>query len=115
MKIGRNEPCPCGSGKKYKQCCLGKKLASNNKSINVTHEPQIPLPNFPLSHVKVDDVFHTDNDECMKITIHGTEHYLHQTTAFSLYEQLQKYFKDLPVSDKQLKMQMGWRFGKELL
>ena len=21
-KIGRNEPCPCGSGKKYKQCCL---------------------------------------------------------------------------------------------
>ena len=23
-KIGRNEPCPCGSGKKYKKCCLGK-------------------------------------------------------------------------------------------
>ena len=21
-KIGRNEPCPCGSGKKYKKCCL---------------------------------------------------------------------------------------------
>lgn len=20
-KIGRNAPCPCGSGKKYKQCC----------------------------------------------------------------------------------------------
>ncbi|MGN7611890.1 YecA family protein [Magnetococcales bacterium HHB-1] len=24
MKIGRNEPCPCGSGKKYKRCCLHK-------------------------------------------------------------------------------------------
>ncbi len=24
MNIGRNEPCPCGSGKKYKKCCLGK-------------------------------------------------------------------------------------------
>lgn len=24
MKIGRNEPCPCGSGKKYKKCCLNK-------------------------------------------------------------------------------------------
>ena len=24
MKVGRNEPCPCGSGKKYKKCCLGK-------------------------------------------------------------------------------------------
>jgi hypothetical protein len=22
QKIGRNEPCPCGSGKKYKKCCL---------------------------------------------------------------------------------------------
>ena len=21
-KIGRNEPCPCGSGKKYKNCCF---------------------------------------------------------------------------------------------
>jgi len=23
-KIGRNSPCPCGSGKKYKKCCLDK-------------------------------------------------------------------------------------------
>jgi uncharacterized protein YecA (UPF0149 family) len=21
-KIGRNEPCPCGSGMKYKRCCI---------------------------------------------------------------------------------------------
>ena len=21
MKVGRNDPCPCGSGKKYKECC----------------------------------------------------------------------------------------------
>ena len=21
-KVGRNDPCPCGSGKKYKKCCL---------------------------------------------------------------------------------------------
>ncbi len=24
-KIGRNNPCPCGSGKKYKKCCLSDK------------------------------------------------------------------------------------------
>lgn len=24
QKAGRNDPCPCGSGKKYKQCCLKK-------------------------------------------------------------------------------------------
>jgi hypothetical protein len=23
-KVGRNDPCPCGSGKKYKFCCLTK-------------------------------------------------------------------------------------------
>ena len=25
-KPGRNEPCPCGSGKKYKKCCINKEL-----------------------------------------------------------------------------------------
>ncbi len=24
-KVGRNDPCPCGSGKKYKHCCMNKK------------------------------------------------------------------------------------------
>jgi preprotein translocase subunit SecA len=24
QKVGRNDPCPCGSGKKYKKCCLAK-------------------------------------------------------------------------------------------
>jgi uncharacterized protein YecA (UPF0149 family) len=23
-KVGRNNPCPCGSGKKHKKCCLNK-------------------------------------------------------------------------------------------
>ncbi|MCD6272420.1 MAG: type I methionyl aminopeptidase [Deltaproteobacteria bacterium] len=26
IKIGRNDPCPCGSGLKFKKCCFGKKL-----------------------------------------------------------------------------------------
>ncbi len=24
MQVGRNEPCPCGSGEKYKNCCIDK-------------------------------------------------------------------------------------------
>ncbi len=28
IKVGRNDPCPCGSGKKYKNCCLDKDLAN---------------------------------------------------------------------------------------
>ena len=30
-KIGRNDPCPCGSGKKYKQCCGRKKEPQEKK------------------------------------------------------------------------------------
>ena len=26
-KISRNDPCPCGSGKKYKNCCIGKPVS----------------------------------------------------------------------------------------
>lgn len=29
--IGRNDPCPCGSGKKYKRCCLGKGVPQGPK------------------------------------------------------------------------------------
>lgn len=28
QKIGRNDPCPCGSGKKYKNCCFQEKTTS---------------------------------------------------------------------------------------
>ena len=32
IKIGPNDPCPCGSGKKYKKCCRDKDLAAGNQS-----------------------------------------------------------------------------------
>ena len=31
-KIGRNDRCPCGSGKKYKQCCLAKDEAADRST-----------------------------------------------------------------------------------
>jgi hypothetical protein len=30
MKVGRNQPCPCGSGKKFKKCCQGKEKVSSD-------------------------------------------------------------------------------------
>ena len=29
MSVARNEPCPCGSGKKFKKCCLGDDQGQN--------------------------------------------------------------------------------------
>jgi hypothetical protein len=38
MKTGRNDPCPCGSGKKYKKCCLNKDAEAAARN---------PLPALP--------------------------------------------------------------------
>ncbi len=32
-KVGRNDPCPCGSGKKYKKCCLSKDEEAHRQAI----------------------------------------------------------------------------------
>src|SRR5262249_7759950 len=32
--VGRNDPCPCGSGKKYKKCCYGKTGMSVETDVN---------------------------------------------------------------------------------
>jgi methionyl aminopeptidase len=33
MKVGRNDPCPCGSGRKYKKCCLGRTGEPGSKNL----------------------------------------------------------------------------------
>ena len=40
-KTGRNDPCPCGSGKKYKHCCLGSKAAAINQTTSKSEAPGI--------------------------------------------------------------------------
>ncbi len=32
-KIGRNDPCPCGSGKKYKKCCITKAIEDDENEL----------------------------------------------------------------------------------
>lgn len=36
MNVGRNDPCPCGSGKKYKRCCLGHSVEETQRSRKLT-------------------------------------------------------------------------------
>lgn len=43
-KIGRNNPCPCGSGKKYKKCCMSKEIPPIPEEVmeyfrNIPQEP----------------------------------------------------------------------------
>ena len=32
-KIGRNDLCPCGSGKKYKRCCMARDEAASREKL----------------------------------------------------------------------------------
>ena len=62
-KIGRNAPCPCGSGKKYKKCCLGKRdnraVALATAAIALSSPPpaasappdEPPVPPYTLARV----------------------------------------------------------------
>ena len=36
--VGRNHPCPCGSGKKYKMCCLAKDEAPLQEALRAARE-----------------------------------------------------------------------------
>jgi len=42
-KIGRNEPCPCGSGNKYKKCCMNKEIADITQTAATEQQQQPTL------------------------------------------------------------------------
>ena len=47
-KVGRNDPCPCGSGKKYKKCCLEKDEEQNREARGrVAKEALQAMANLP--------------------------------------------------------------------
>jgi tetratricopeptide (TPR) repeat protein len=37
-KPGRNDPCPCGSGQKYKRCCLPKEQAAESAALKAARQ-----------------------------------------------------------------------------
>jgi len=56
-KVGRNDPCPCGSGKKYKKCCLLK-----DQEADLTSSKVIPIvPDFD-DDAEWDDEVEWDNE-----------------------------------------------------
>ncbi len=61
-KIGRNEPCPCGSGKKYKRCCIKQKIIMDNhqkQTITMSRSDFIsgPYKKCPNPQCLADDSF----------------------------------------------------------
>ena len=55
-KPGRNEPCPCGSGRKYKQCCLPQDEVQATRKARLINMP-ITAPS-PVSHADDAETHH---------------------------------------------------------
>jgi len=58
LKIGRNEPCPCGSGKKYKKCCLGKPEEQKYA------EAIIDSQSYFKNNSRIKNCLHPNHEEC---------------------------------------------------
>jgi len=56
-KIGRNAPCPCGSGKKFKKCCYGKDRFSQPKDYKEIHHILPPYEKIDYGEPLLDEKF----------------------------------------------------------
>jgi tetratricopeptide (TPR) repeat protein len=54
-KIGRNDPCLCGSGLKYKRCCLPRESAAAARAAVLAREAAAAEPAAPAEIVWEDD------------------------------------------------------------
>lgn len=82
VKVGRNDPCPCGSGKKYKMCCLNKPKEGLD-AIESPEERDKWLRNYPYTgqeriegRIYLEDYFDPAAIEVDKIIYLGMKHRL---------------------------------------
>jgi len=62
-KVGRNEPCPCGSGKKYKKCCYAVELEKEIAEIQYPNNPESQWVEEEEEHALLDQDFTKDIDD----------------------------------------------------
>ncbi|MCE2572674.1 SEC-C metal-binding domain-containing protein [Motilimonas eburnea] len=53
MKLGRNDPCPCGSGKKYKRCCMSNAGKINAQVMDDFEQIVAMNPNITLDELNL--------------------------------------------------------------
>ena len=53
MKLGRNDPCPCGSGKKYKRCCMSSASKQHAEILDDVEQMAAMNPNLTLDDINV--------------------------------------------------------------
>ncbi|RXZ80311.1 hypothetical protein EBB07_19315 [Paenibacillaceae bacterium] len=83
QKLGRNDPCHCGSNLKYKKCCLDKDEANKIARITTPANPEAALYHFIETELSWPNVFHQLI----------AEHFTNQTIGFYPHDQLAAILK----------------------
>jgi hypothetical protein len=86
-KIGRNDPCPCGSGKKYKKCCEKSKQSQfNGLSPSIRMKGGVRFDETVNGYIAI---VHTwDNAECIGVPKewHAPEVFQTEDKAMTYYQ-----------------------------
>lgn len=66
-RVGRNEPCPCGSGQKYKKCCHAKDQEKLSKPTDIAGVNQDELRDDPAKHLNQDRMLAMTRHELLRL------------------------------------------------
>ena len=104
-KLPRNKPCPCGSGKKYKKCCLTKGIYENITIEEKQVNPDILHTFDHISGVSFDVALspgYDDRYEIYKYNADGTGDYEPLDIYYRYPPTIKEVMEDLEVHIKEL-------------
>ncbi|WMJ74172.1 SEC-C metal-binding domain-containing protein [Cytophagaceae bacterium ABcell3] len=118
-KIGRNEPCPCGSGKKYKKCCEASDLKKEiEKSQPVKKEKPLFIENdsFPEPSEGEDAEVYQDPDLSEEENLLVNEWYEHYDNLEDLDEMrshVEGFLEAYPQLAEYLELEVAYDLGEQ--
>jgi len=87
VNIGRNDPCPCGSGKKYKKCCLAAAEAAR------AGKPQPPTGNH--ARWRAEPMLVEDDLDALSNSVVDLINHKRIEEALTVCERLQREYPDV--------------------
>jgi len=85
LKVGRNDPCPCGSGKKYKKCCMPKDEEQRSETQSDESE---------------DTTATSDDQKTYSDEIENNLHRAYNLMEKGQFEQASKVFRTIVLTDR---------------
>ena len=111
-RVGRNEPCPCGSGKKYKQCCIAKDEERLHFSTDVAGKTADevladPEPHLTMLKLKRAEPYEALEWDPRKLKPELHEEYFVKLSSFHLLDRAVEAFELLGWSKER---EDAWKF-----